>query len=88
MHGNVAEWCLSTLQSVSLQRADGRDDPGYRRAEGRPRRLVERHARHATSAARWRYEPYKPVYNVGFRVVFPAQPQIVITAARDKRALD
>jgi hypothetical protein len=28
--------------------------------------------RFATSASRWRYEPYKPVYNVGFRVVFPA----------------
>ncbi len=26
-------------------------------------------AKDATSSARWRYQPYQPVYNVGFRVL-------------------
>jgi len=72
MHGNVAEWCLTAYKPYPYNAADGRNDPAS------PGPKVVRGGswndlmRFATSASRWRYEPYKPVYNVGFRVVFPA----------------
>jgi len=83
MHGNVAEWCLSTYKPYPYNAADGRDNPAT------PGPKVVRGGswndlmRFATSASRWRYEPYKPVYNVGFRVVFPAKSQDMV-ARRDK----
>jgi len=69
LHGNVAEWCLTTYQPYPYRADDGRDDAH------RPGKKVVRGGswndslRYATSASRWRYEPYKPVHNVGFRVL-------------------
>jgi formylglycine-generating enzyme required for sulfatase activity len=80
MHGNVAEWCLSTYRSYPYSATDGRDDPAN------PGQKVVRGGswndtlNQATSASRWRCLPYKPVYNVGFRVVFPASVQDKIAA--------
>jgi len=69
MHGNVAEWTRSVYRPYPYQPRDGRDDPnarGQRVARGgswydRPHR--------ARSSFRLSYEPWQPVYNVGFRVV-------------------
>jgi formylglycine-generating enzyme required for sulfatase activity len=79
MHGNVAEWCLSAYRPYPYNAADGRDALN---AEGP--KVVRGGSwndtlRFATSASRWRYQPYKPVYNVGFRVAFHAalQPEQV-----------
>jgi formylglycine-generating enzyme required for sulfatase activity len=81
LHGNVAEWCLSTYKPYPYTATDGRDDPAT------PGEKVVRGGswndtlKLATSAARWRYLPYKPVYNVGFRVVVPATIRDVLAAA-------
>jgi formylglycine-generating enzyme required for sulfatase activity len=69
MHGNVAEWCLSAYRPYPYRDDDGRNDP---RAPGL--KVVRGGSwndtlRYATSASRWRFQPYQPVYNVGFRVV-------------------
>lgn len=74
MHGNVAEWCLTAYRPYPYRADDGRDDP---RASGA--KVVRGGSwndtfRQATSASRWRYEPYKPVYNVGFRVRCEVRP--------------
>jgi len=69
MHGNAAEWCLSVYKPYPYKADDGRDDP---RTEGM--KVVRGGSwndtmRYVTSASRWRYPAYQPVYNVGFRVV-------------------
>jgi formylglycine-generating enzyme required for sulfatase activity len=69
MHGNVAEWTRSAYRPYPYQPRDGRDDPnarGQRVVRGgswydRPHR--------ARSSFRLSYEPWQPVYNVGFRVI-------------------
>jgi len=72
MHGNVAEWCLSAYQPYPYRAGDGRD------AANRPGLKVVRGGswnetlKYAGSASRWRYESYKPVHNVGFRVACEA----------------
>jgi formylglycine-generating enzyme required for sulfatase activity len=69
MHGNAAEWCLSTYRPYPYDCHDERDDPSQ------PGPKVVRGGswndtfRFAASASRWRYQPYQPVYNVGFRVL-------------------
>jgi len=85
MHGNVAEWCLTSYRAYPYNENDGRNDPND------PGVKVVRGGSwndtlwYATSASRWRYEPYKPVYNVGFRVVFEADAaHAVVAAAKDK----
>ncbi len=73
MHGNVAEWTLTTYKPYPYNVADGRDDgqpQGKKVVRGgswrdRPKR--------ATASYRLAYEPWQPVYNVGFRVAIPAQ---------------
>ena len=75
MHGNAAEWTLSTYQSYPYV-ADGRDNgqpTGRKVARGgsfydRPQR--------ATSSYRLSYPVWQRVFNVGFRVVCPAEPQM------------
>jgi len=72
MHGNVAEWCLSTYRPYPYNPRDGRDD-----ANGLGMKVVRGGSwndlmRFAASASRWRYQPYQPVYNVGFRVLVEA----------------
>jgi formylglycine-generating enzyme required for sulfatase activity len=69
MHGNVAEWCSTVYRPYPYLAADGRDNldaVGPRVVRGGSWNDT---LRFATSASRWRYEPYKPVYNVGFRVL-------------------
>jgi formylglycine-generating enzyme required for sulfatase activity len=78
MHGNVAEWCLSTYRPYPW-RLDGRDDP---RTDGP--KVVRGGSwadpfRFATSAFRWRYPAHQPVYNVGFRVL--CQPRVAPAVA-------
>ena len=72
MHGNVAEWTLSTYKPYPYQ-ADGRDDG---KSEGR--KVVRGGSwrdrpKRATAAYRLAYEPWQAVYNVGFRVIIPVQ---------------
>lgn len=73
MHGNVAEWTLSTYKPYPYNAADGRDD-------GQPsgKKVVrggswQDRPKHARAAYRSAYEPWQPVYNVGFRVAIAAQ---------------
>ena len=72
MHGNVWEWTRSAARSYPYAAHDGRnqtesDDPRIVRGgswRDRPKR--------ARSSFRLAYRPYQRVYNVGFRVVCPA----------------
>jgi formylglycine-generating enzyme required for sulfatase activity len=76
MHGNAAEWTLTTYKPYPYA-ADGRDNA---RAEGR--KVVRGGSfydrpEHARSAFRLSYPPWQRVFNVGFRVVVvdaPAAP--------------
>lgn len=78
MHGNVAEWTLSLYRPYPYAADDGRNDPeaaGRRVARGgswfdRPKR--------AQSGARFAYEPWQPVYNVGFRVIVRAADPVKV----------
>jgi len=83
MHGNAAEWCLTEYLPYPYQAGDGRNDVN------RPGRKVVRGGswnetlKYATSASRWRYESYKPVHNVGFRVACdPPTAPVVASAAQ------
>ncbi len=72
MHGNVAEWTLSTFQPYPSDNRDGVDSHGLKVVRGGSwRDLPER----AASAFRLAYEPYQPVWDVGFRVVMEAGAQ-------------
>ena len=80
MHGNVAEWCSTVYRAYPYRAADGRDNldaAGPRVVRGGSWNDT---LRFATSASRWRYEPYKPVYNVGFRVLVevPVSGQVAL----------
>jgi formylglycine-generating enzyme required for sulfatase activity len=68
MHGNVAEWCLTAYQRYPY-RAGVYDDLTAHSAKVVRGGSWNDTLRFATSASRWRYLPYKPVYDVGFRVV-------------------
>ena len=68
MHGNAAEWTRTVYRPYPYDPGDGRNAP-----ESKGPRVVRGGSWNdtlpfATAASRWRYEPYKPVYNVGFRV--------------------
>lgn len=69
MHGNVWEWTRSLDTVYPIRPGDGRDDPS---AQGR--RIIrggswyDRPHRAATSY-RLSYQPWQPVFNVGFRIV-------------------
>jgi len=81
MHGNVAEWCLTAYRPYPYRADDGRDrlgEAGMRVVRGGSWNDT---FRFATSASRWRYEPYKPVYNVGFRVLLEIPDGEKIAAA-------
>ena len=68
MHGNVAEWTLSTYRPYPYDPEDGRDaltEQGRKVVRGgswrdRPKR--------ATSSYRLGYAPHQRVFNVGFRI--------------------
>jgi len=81
MHGNVAEWCRSTYKPYPYNDRDGRNDvriSGMKVVRGGSWNDT---LRFATSASRWRYAPYKPVYNVGFRVILEADAQDMVVVA-------
>jgi formylglycine-generating enzyme required for sulfatase activity len=85
MHGNVAEWCLSTYKPYPYQAGDGRDE-----AKTAGMKVVRGGSwndtlRYATSASRWRYQPYQPVYNVGFRVLCVGKPGNAVAQAQPAR---
>jgi len=69
MAGNVSEWTRTTYRPYPHDSADGRDEipsDGEKVVRGgswyvRPK--------HAGSAYRWKYPPWRKVFNVGFRVI-------------------
>jgi formylglycine-generating enzyme required for sulfatase activity len=69
MHGNVAEWTRTEYRPYPYNLRDGRDEPG-----GTGPKVVRGGSwydrpKHARSSVRMKYEPWQPVYNVGFRVM-------------------
>jgi formylglycine-generating enzyme required for sulfatase activity len=83
MHGNVAEWCLSTYKPYPYRTDDGRNDPrtpGLKVVRGGSWNDT---MPYVTSASRWRYQPYQPVYNVGFRVLVYPKSTPAVASARE-----
>ena len=73
MIGNAAEWTLTTYKPYPYSETDGRNDAkpeGMKTVRGAS--WFDRPI-HARSAARLSYRPWQAVYNVGFRVVMPAE---------------
>jgi formylglycine-generating enzyme required for sulfatase activity len=76
MHGNVWEWTRSSDVTYPYRDDDGRND-----AEPSGRKIVrggswyDRPYR-ATSSYRLGYRPYQRVFNVGFRIVMEAAPEV------------
>jgi len=84
MHGNVAEWCLSTYRPYPYRSDDVRDDPhtpGLKVVRGGSWNDT---MRSVTSASRWRYQPYQPVYNVGFRVLVKPKAKTIVASTAGK----
>ena len=69
MHGNVAEWTRTSYKPYPYNPRDGRDNgsAGEKKVV-RGGSWYDRPHR-ARSAFRLNYEPWQPVFNVGFRVV-------------------
>ncbi|MFC1497406.1 SUMF1/EgtB/PvdO family nonheme iron enzyme [Verrucomicrobiota bacterium] len=66
MLGNVAEWTSSDYKPLpEIGVVDGTEKIPYKVVRGGSWNDT---ARFANSASRWRYPPYQPVYDVGFRV--------------------
>ncbi len=83
MHGNVWEWTRSAFGPYPYRDDDGRNDPsaqGKRVVRGGSWRDRPKRAR---SAYRLAYRPYQRVYNVGFRVMCPAQRSHYTMAGED-----
>ena len=73
MHGNVAEWCRTSYRAYPYRENDGRNDlhePDAKVVRGGSWNDT---LHDSTSSSRWRYDPHKPAYNVGFRVVVEDQ---------------
>jgi formylglycine-generating enzyme required for sulfatase activity len=82
MHGNVAEWTLTTYRPYPYNASDGRetDSPlGRKVVRGGSWRDRPKHGR---SAFRRHYPSWQGVYNVGFRVVFPVKGRASNKVAR------
>jgi formylglycine-generating enzyme required for sulfatase activity len=74
MHGNAAEWTLTSYRPYPYTDDDGRNDPNSSaRKTVRGGSWFDR-PHHADSAARLPYQPWQAVYNVGFRVVMVVDP--------------
>ncbi len=73
MHGNAAEWTLSSYRPYPYDPRDGRDSgeaDGLKVVRGGSWRDVPGRG---TSSFRLGYQPYQKVFNVGFRVVSEAR---------------
>ncbi|MFH1922593.1 MAG: SUMF1/EgtB/PvdO family nonheme iron enzyme [Planctomycetota bacterium] len=73
MHGNVAEWTLTTYRPYPYDASDGRESGsplGEKVVRGGSWRDRPKHCR---SAFRRQYPSWQGVYNVGFRVVCPGK---------------
>ncbi|MBX7258664.1 MAG: SUMF1/EgtB/PvdO family nonheme iron enzyme [Candidatus Hydrogenedentes bacterium] len=71
MHGNVAEWTSSTYKPYPYAAADGREDADLSAKKVvRGGSWIDRPFR-ASSSFRLAYEAWRPVHNVGFRVIIP-----------------
>ncbi len=69
MHGNVAEWTLTSCRPYPYAEGDGRNDLSATADKVvRGGSWYERPKR-ATASFRLAYQPYQPVYNVGFRII-------------------
>lgn len=69
MHGNVAEWTLSSYRAYPYNGADGRDNPASTEDKVvRGGSWYDRPSK-ATSSYRTPYRPYQKVYDVGFRII-------------------
>ncbi|MBN1342639.1 MAG: SUMF1/EgtB/PvdO family nonheme iron enzyme [Phycisphaerae bacterium] len=73
MHGNVAEWTQTLYRPYPYRDGDGRNDP-----DAQAKRVVRggswyNRPKRARSAFRLAYQPFRGVYNVGFRVISPIQ---------------
>ncbi|MHC4400062.1 MAG: SUMF1/EgtB/PvdO family nonheme iron enzyme [Planctomycetota bacterium] len=77
MHGNAAEWTRTTYRPYPYDPSDGRDrdDDGARKKAVRGGSWYDRPHR-ARSSFRLAYEPWQPVFNVGFRVVMEGDPSV------------
>ena len=81
VHGNAAEWTLSAYRPYPYRDDDGRNDRSSaedRAVRGGSWRDKPESAR---SACRLAYRRYQPVYNVGFRVVCPAEGNAKVVVA-------
>jgi formylglycine-generating enzyme required for sulfatase activity len=81
MHGNVAEWTLSAYRPYPYRDDDGRNQAapdGLKVVRGGSWR--DRPAR-ARSAFRLAYPGWQRVFNVGFRVVCPADGSLAAAPA-------
>ncbi|MBN1819025.1 MAG: SUMF1/EgtB/PvdO family nonheme iron enzyme [Sedimentisphaerales bacterium] len=82
MHGNVWEWTRSSYRPYPYSETDGRN-----RTDNDDKRVVrggswQDRPKRATASFRLAYEPWQKVFNVGFRVVCPAEemdPQSAVT---------
>jgi formylglycine-generating enzyme required for sulfatase activity len=73
MHGNVAEWTRTSDKPYPYNPRDGRDSGSPRdKKVARGGSWYDRPHR-ARSAHRLRYQPWQPVFNVGFRIVVEAK---------------
>ncbi len=81
MHGNVAEWTTSAYRPYGSEAADGKENlTGESRKVVRGGSWRDRPWR-CTSSFRLGYQPYQPVYSVGFRVI--CRPEKDLLAAGD-----
>ena len=73
MHGNAAEWTLSKYSPYPYVAGDGRDAADTASGERRVARggSWADCPKEASASSRFGYEPWQPVYNVGFRVICP-----------------
>jgi len=82
LHGNAAEWTLTTYKPYPYNPSDGRDDGSTKgRKVVRGGSFYDRPKR-GRSGFRLDYYPWQAVYNVGFRVVCEVEPKKVASAEK------
>jgi len=78
MHGNVSQWTLSGYRPYPYVADDGRNNLDAKELKvARGGSFYDRPVR-ATSAYRRAYPAWQAVFDVGFRVICPADPQTVM----------